>query len=107
MDVCHLLLSRPWLFDNHVIHGEHANTYAFKHKGRSFSFTPLAPPKSLKSKPRKGSEKILFMSETRGEGVNSKNKPLFALLMVESNTYEVVASPSSIILERVFGYTSQ
>jgi len=32
MDACHLLLGRPWLFDNHVTHDGHANTYAFKHK---------------------------------------------------------------------------
>ena len=49
MDVCHLLLSRPWLFDNHVIHDRHANTYAFKHKGRSLVLTLLSHINLIKS----------------------------------------------------------
>ena len=28
MDVCHLLLGRPWQFDRHAIHDGHANTYS-------------------------------------------------------------------------------
>jgi len=32
MDACHLLLGRPWLFDNYVVHDGHTNTYPFKHK---------------------------------------------------------------------------
>ena len=88
MDACHLLLGRPWLFDNHVIHDGHANTYAFKYMGYNLNLRPLPPPKLRKYKPRKGSEKSLFMSETRVKRVISKSKPLFALLMVESNTSE-------------------
>jgi len=64
MDVCHILLDKPWLFDNHVIHDGHANTYALKFKGRSLTLAPLPPPKPLKIKQRKGSEKNLYMSET-------------------------------------------
>jgi len=90
MDACHLLLGRPWLFHNHMIHDGHANTYTFKYIGCNLTLTPLPPPKLLKSKPRKGSEKCLFMSETRVERAISKSKPLFALLMAESNTSERV-----------------
>jgi len=67
MDVCHLLLGKPWVLDNHVIHDGHANTYAFKHNGRSLALTPLPKYKLLKFKSRKGSEKSLFTSETRVE----------------------------------------
>lgn len=35
---------------------------------------------------KKGSEKTLNMSETQVERVTSRSKPLFALLLVESNT---------------------
>ena len=52
--------------------------------------TPLPPSKPLILKSRKGSEKNLFMGETRVERAISKRKPLFALLMVESNTSEEV-----------------
>jgi len=64
MDACHILLSRAWLFDNHVIHDGHTNTYALKFKGCGLTSAPLPPPKPLKIKPGKGSEKILYMSET-------------------------------------------
>ena len=53
---------------------------------RNLALTPVPPPKLYKSKLRKGSEKSLFMSETRMERAISKSKPLFALLMIESNT---------------------
>ena len=79
MDACFLLLGRSWLFDNYVIHDGHANTYEFKHKGRSLILTPLPPHKPLKFKLQKGSEKSLYISGTRVERVISKRKPLFAL----------------------------
>ena len=90
MDACHLLLGRPWLFDNHVIHDGHANTCAFKYMGRNLTLTLLPPHKLLKSKSGTRSEKSLFMSEIHRERAIGKGKPLFALLMVESNRSEGV-----------------
>jgi len=58
MDACHLLLDRPWLFDNHVIHDGHANKYVFKHKDCNLTLTRLPPPKPLKSK--LGKEKAIY-----------------------------------------------
>jgi len=40
IDAYHILLSRPWLFNNHVMHDGHANTYALKFKGRNLTLTP-------------------------------------------------------------------
>ena len=61
-DACHLLLGRPLLFDNHVIHDGHVNTNAFKYMGRNLTLTPLPLPlpKLPKSKPWIGSEKSLY-----------------------------------------------
>jgi len=64
MDAYCLLFGRPWLFDSHMIHDGHANTYAFKYMGRNLTLTLLSPPKPLNSKPGRGSEKSLFMSKT-------------------------------------------
>jgi len=72
------------------MHDGHANTFALKFKGRSLTLAPLPPPKHLKIKPWKGSEKSVYMNETRVEKAISKSKPLFSLLMVTSNTSEVV-----------------
>ena len=90
MDAYHVLLHRPWLFNNHVIHDRHTNTYAFMYKGHSLTLAPLVQPKPLKFKLGKKSEKSLYMSQTQVERAISKSKPLFVLLMVESNTSEEV-----------------
>jgi len=84
IDACHILLNILWLFNNLVMHDRHANTYALKFKGRRITLSPLQPCKPLKIKLGKESEKSLYMSETRVERAISKSKPLFTLLMVES-----------------------
>ncbi|XP_059075481.1 uncharacterized protein LOC131875388 [Cryptomeria japonica] len=33
MDVCHMLLGRPWLFDCHAVHDGYANTYSLTKDG--------------------------------------------------------------------------
>jgi len=58
--------------------------------GRNLTLKALRLLKLLKFKPRKGSEKSLFMSEVQVEIAISKSKPLFALLMIKSNTSEGV-----------------
>jgi len=90
MDACHLLPGRPWLFHNHVIYDGLANTDEFKQKGRSLTLIPLPLHKSLIFKLGRGSEKFLHVSETCVVKAIGKSKPLFALLVMESNTYEEV-----------------
>jgi len=86
MDACHLFPSRLWLFDKHMIHGGRASTYAFKYMGRNLTLTALPPPKLLKSKLGQASAKSLFLSEIWVKRAINKSKPLFTLLVVESNT---------------------
>jgi len=62
------------------MHDGDANTYAFK-------FRVTKPPKF---KPRKGSEKSLYKSETWVERATSESKPSFFLVLVESKTSEEV-----------------
>jgi len=64
LDAYHISLGKPLLFDNHVMDDGHANTYALKFKGCSLTLAYLPPPKPLKIKPGKGSEKSLYMSNT-------------------------------------------
>ena len=90
LDACHIFFGRSWLFDNHMMHDGHGNIYALKFEGPRLTLAPFPPPKLLKIKPVKGSEKNLYISETWAP--LSKRKPLFALLMVESNTSEEVKS---------------
>ncbi|GKV27101.1 hypothetical protein SLEP1_g36308 [Rubroshorea leprosula] len=50
MDACHLLLGRPWQFDQKAIHDGHANTYSFVKDGVKVKLTPLKPEETLEKK---------------------------------------------------------
>ncbi|KAK1641639.1 hypothetical protein QYE76_059444 [Lolium multiflorum] len=41
MTVCHMLLGRPWKYDNKVIHDGHSNVYTFKVKDKKFELRPM------------------------------------------------------------------
>ncbi|KAJ0962545.1 hypothetical protein J5N97_027667 [Dioscorea zingiberensis] len=51
MDIAHILLGRPWLYDLDVTHHGRANTYVFMHKSKSIMLTP-ALPKSRNEPPK-------------------------------------------------------
>jgi hypothetical protein len=41
MDVCHLLLGRPWQYDRNVIHDGRMNTYTLEKNGRTHMLCPI------------------------------------------------------------------
>ena len=41
MDVCHILLRRPWKFDRNVIHDGRKNTYTLEKNGRTHMLFPI------------------------------------------------------------------
>jgi hypothetical protein len=41
MDVCHILLGRPWQFDRNVIHDGRNNTYTLEKNGRTHMLFPI------------------------------------------------------------------
>jgi hypothetical protein len=41
MDVCHLLLGRPWQYNRNVIHDRIMNTYTLEKNGRTHMFLPI------------------------------------------------------------------
>jgi hypothetical protein len=58
MDVCHLLLGRPWQYDRNVVHDGRMNTYTREKNGRTHMLLPI---KDKEVKPEV-SNKILLMS---------------------------------------------
>jgi hypothetical protein len=58
MDVCHILLGRPWKFDRNVIHDGRKNTYTLKKNGRTHMLFPIEDKKVKEE----ASTSILFMS---------------------------------------------
>jgi hypothetical protein len=45
MDVCHVLLGRPWKFDRNVIHDGRKNTYTLEKNGRTHMLLPIEEKK--------------------------------------------------------------
>jgi hypothetical protein len=45
MDVCHILLGRPWQFDINFIHDGRKNTYTFEKNGRTCMLLPIEEKK--------------------------------------------------------------
>jgi len=43
MDGCHILLRRPWLFDQKVMRDGYLNTYSFSKDGKKITLAPLSP----------------------------------------------------------------
>jgi len=67
MDACHILLRRPWLFDQRVMHDGYLNTYTFSKDGKKITLAPLSPSqlhkyKTLNTQPH--SDLILTCSES-------------------------------------------
>jgi hypothetical protein len=58
MDICHVLLGRPWKFDINGIHDGRKNTYTLEKKGRTHMLMPIEEKESKKE----ASSSILLMS---------------------------------------------
>jgi hypothetical protein len=58
MDVCHVLLGRPWKFDRNVIHDGRKNTYTLEKNGRTHMLLPIKDKKVKEE----SSTSILLMS---------------------------------------------
>jgi hypothetical protein len=68
MDVCHILLGRPWKFDRNFIHDGRNNTYNLEKNGRTHMLLPIEEKKA-KEEPNTS---ILLMS--RKELLREVNK---------------------------------
>jgi hypothetical protein len=58
MDVCHVLLGRPWKYDRNVIHDERRNRYTLEKNGRTHVLLPIEEKKVKEE----ASVSILLMS---------------------------------------------
>ena len=91
MNVCHLLLGRPWQYDLDATHGGRSNTYSFIHKGVHHILKPMKES-DIKAH--------VFAGATRKKsGVHTTSKPRTALFQGEGNdvalSAEIVACESS------------
>jgi hypothetical protein len=71
MTVFHMLLGRPWQYDNKAIHDGHSNVHTFKVKDKKFELRPMTPSQiivdNVKALVRAQQQK--HHRDLRGEGV--------------------------------------
>ena len=48
LEVCQLLLGKPWISKNNVVHNTIANKYSFKYNGRKITFIPMTVAEILR-----------------------------------------------------------
>ena len=98
IDVCHLLLGRPWQYDRQVTHDGHTNTYSFNFNNTKIV---LLPSKDVgKSKPTRDSTNLLSL--TRFEEEIRDTGTLYVLIDKELSE-EVKITEAAVSLIKEFG----
>jgi hypothetical protein len=74
MDVCHLLLGRPWQYDRNVIHDGRMNTYTLEKNGRTHMLHPI---EDKEVKPEVSNTVLLMSGKELLTEVKKKEDPQF------------------------------
>jgi hypothetical protein len=74
MDVCHLLLGRPWQYDRNVVHDGRMNTYTLEKNGRTHRLLPI---KDKEVKPEVNNTILLMSGKELLIEVEKKEDPQF------------------------------
>ncbi|XP_042432727.1 uncharacterized protein LOC122019314 [Zingiber officinale] len=82
MDVCHLLLERPWQFDRKTQHDGFKNTYAFVKDGKKIILGPSRMKGIVKPSKEEGNN---MLSQTQLEDAMNESFAAFALVVLEEN----------------------
>ena len=85
MDVCHLLLGRPWKYDRMVVYDGFKNTYTFCKNGHKIVLAPLKPTIAIASKPE---EKNSLLSKSELEKEIKIGSDVMTLVAIEETQSE-------------------
>lgn len=72
IEACRILVSRPWLYDNDMIHRTRANTYSFQRDHENYTLHPHREEDTSSSKHNKVNGFLTatkFETESQGMGV--------------------------------------
>jgi hypothetical protein len=97
MDVCHMLLDRPWQFDQRVVHDGHANTYSLTMDGVRHKLKPLKEEEEMVC-----SNSRIFLVDGRKflEGIRHGHMCFSLILSVDKeDTIEVPIEVSNLLLD--------
>jgi hypothetical protein len=78
MDVCHLLLGRPWQYDRNVVHDGRKNTYTLEKNGRTHM---LLPNKDKEVKLEVSNIVLLMSGKELLKEIKKKEDPQFIVVM--------------------------
>ncbi|PKU85169.1 RNA-directed DNA polymerase [Dendrobium catenatum] len=96
MDVCHVILGRPWQFDTGVIYDGRMNTYAFDWKGRKLRLLPNTAPDNIP----KAKDKAAFHLVTGAMLMTQrKREEVFAIVVTDTPPTTNVSPPPQAITE--------
>ena len=74
MNVCHILLGRPWQHAKHSMHNGFTNVYTIKHNGKMKELIPLPPCKTLATTAKQNKEScVLTKVECYNETQNGRD----------------------------------
>ncbi|PKA65212.1 hypothetical protein AXF42_Ash013333 [Apostasia shenzhenica] len=88
MNIAHILLGRPWLYDRDVIHYGRSNTYVFTFKGKKVKLNPVKPLKlksTESSAPLEQKKSLHILSSHKFEQEIKKETISYALVVREKN----------------------
>jgi hypothetical protein len=77
MDVCHLLLGRPWQYDRNVVHDGRKNTYTLEKNGRTHMLLSI---KDKEVKPEISNTVLLMSGKELLKEVKKKEDPQFIVV---------------------------
>lgn len=103
MDVCHILLGKPWQYDVSVTHKVKPSVYFFEWKGRKIALMPIANTPVPIENPR--SKRKLLLSTTAKHSIRetSKDKVMFAIIAKEQPPEVNAHSP--LVIQLLNEYT--
>jgi hypothetical protein len=77
MDVCHLLLGKPWQYDRNVVHDGRKNTYTLEKNGRTHMLLPI---KDKEVKPEVSNTVLLMSGKEILNEVKNKEDTQFVMV---------------------------
>ncbi|TYK30863.1 transposon Ty3-I Gag-Pol polyprotein isoform X1 [Cucumis melo var. makuwa] len=83
MDVCHLLLGRPWQHDTQTLHRGRENTYEFQWMGKKVILLPLA--KKNTESIRQKNKRQLFITVSGKNLLKEREQDLLGLLVTDKS----------------------
>lgn len=98
MEVCHLLLGRPWQFDRRTVHDGLSNKYKFLHKNHQIVLSPLSPSQVLKDQAHlhQNANHIKHISHSPKQTTSTKEKANQTLVKTHERKQNFLVSASKV-----------